>query len=349
MPLPARSRIPSSGLTSAVGCETCEDPPPWADVLSASGPMTASEPALLVRPQRQRVVAVLEQDRALVGDATGDLAVRGLVEAVALHRVGQQAETDHRPQDAPGHVVQPRLRDLAGRHGGDQLAVEVRAAGPLVTGLLLVEAVVGGLHGARRGVVVAHDEAAEAVVALEQGVHEVVLTGERAVDLVERAHRGARVALLHAHLEGLVVDLAQRALVDERVDGEAVGLLVVDHPVLEGGDHAGVGLHAQDRLGAHQPVEQRILAEALEGTAPQLGADDVDARGELEVLTGVERLVADRLADQVHQVAIEARRHRGRRRELGRALVDRRVGDPHADRTVGHRLRRNARAAGSRA
>src|SRR5690606_4883106 len=181
------------------------------------------------------------------------------------------------------------------------------------------------------------------------GEQPVVLGRVGAVDAVVGAHDGVRRAALDRALEGVQVDLAQRALVDLRRDAHAVGLLVVDRVVLERGAHA-LGLHAADERGRELPREHGVLGEVLEVAPAQRVALDVRTRAEQDGHTVRAGLDAERLPDALEQLEVPRRAERGggreARRGLGRGEVEALGGrcEAHPVRAVGHGDRGDAEA-----
>ena len=113
-----------------------------------------------------------------------------------------------------------------------------------------------------------------------RSIEELGLLGEPpAVHPVVRGHDPERAALLHRQLEGQQVQLAQRPLVDDRVDRAALELGVVAHEVLHRGEHAG-GLHASHVARGQLAREQRVLGVALEVATGEGGAVEVHGGGE---------------------------------------------------------------------
>ena len=93
-----------------------------------------------------------------------------------------------------------------------------------------------------------------------------MLGAVRTVEPVVGGHDPERAAFAHRELERDEVELAQRALVDHRVDGVALELGVVAGEVLDRGDDA-LRLHAAHERGRDLAREQRVLGVALEVAA----------------------------------------------------------------------------------
>ena len=201
-----------------------------------------------------------------------------------------------------------------------------------------------------RGAVIGEHVALKPPVALQDVVEEVrVLAGVVAVQPVVGAHDRSHMRVLHRGLELRQVDLAQRALVHNRVLGHAVarhgrrterltGIAEVGHRsgvalLVVGGEvlhvrHYALGLRAVDPAHGGPRVEERVLAICLEGAATERSAHDVHGGGEDHVVAFVLRLVADHVAVADGHRRIEGGRQSHRRRHRrGRSL-------PHAHRAV---------------
>src|SRR5205807_5865383 len=95
--------------------------------------------------------------------------------------------------------------------------------------------------------------------------------------LVLGAHHRAAVALPDRRLVPGKVDLVQRPLVDQLVDGGAIGLLVVRGVVLDRRDGA-LRLDAAHVGGGDPAGEERVFAVRLEGAAVDRYPGQVDVR-----------------------------------------------------------------------
>ena len=171
--------------------------------------------------------------------------------------------------------------------------------------------------------------------------------GGAVVDARVGAHDGPGLRLVHELLERREVDLAQRALVDARQVGGALGLGVVGDEVLDAHAHAAV-LRGADDVHGDRAGEQRVLGVALEVAAADGRALQVHLRGEHDVDAVAARLGGEHRADLVGQVDVPRRGERAGRREGGRRLVGA-VGDAaHAGRAVGdvHRAQADVRDRG---
>ena len=86
------------------------------------------------------------------------------------------------------------------------------------------------------GAEIRSDESREAPFLLENAIEQtVVFTHIRAVDLVVRAHDRAN-ARFHGGLESREIDFPQSALINNFVDGHAVGLLIIGGEMFGFGD-----------------------------------------------------------------------------------------------------------------
>ena len=121
-------------------------------------------------------------------------------------------------------------------------------------------------------------------------------------------------------LEREQVQLAQSAVADPDVHGEAVGLGVVGHVVLRRGADA-VVLHAFDVGGGEIGGEHRVLAERLEMPSAERGAVQVDRRAEDHVDALAAGLHRGRGAVAPGDVRIPGRRERGGGREVERRIA----------------------------
>jgi hypothetical protein len=102
------------------------------------------------------------------------------------------------------------------------------------------------------------------------------------VDRVVGGHHRPHAGLADDRLERGQVALAQRLLVDLRVQGPAVGLRIVGDEVLDGGRDP-AGLQPAHVGGPDPGRQQRVLAEALEMAAAVGRAVQVHGRGEQHV------------------------------------------------------------------
>ena len=144
--------------------------------------------------------------------------------------------------------------------------------------------------------------------------------GELAVHLVVGGHEHGRVRGLEGDLEGAQVQLAQGALVDDRVDHHPRGLLVVRRVVLRAGGHP-LGLDAaHERCGQH-PGQVRVLGEVLEVAAAAWVPLEVQAGAEQDRHVLGAGLAAERRPDLLEQGRVpgagQCRCHREARRGHG--------------------------------
>ena len=162
---------------------------------------------------------------------------------------------------------------------------------------------------------VAHHPACEAQLVLEDVGQQVrVLAAVDAVHLVKCTHSRADVTVLHRQRERQRVDLLQRALVELRVDVEAVLLLRV-HVIVLGGGHHGVALDTLDRANGHLPRQDRIFSQGLEQAAVHGDAGDIQARSQEDVVPGRLRFAAQQLAILPGGCEVPRRRQRDGRRK----------------------------------
>ncbi len=242
--------------------------------------------------------------------------------------VDKAREKDH-AQDTPDLVVDHGLAHFARLDGGAELLlVEELAAARHFQVQARVRRIRDGVGRAP----IRYDKPLEPAFALQEiGKQPGVLAAPLAPDLVVRPHDGPRIGLRHRRLERREIDLAQGALVDVHVDRAAIPFLVVAGVMLDRGSDSPAldSLHVRD---GHAAGEMRILAEALEIAAAERRAVNVDAGTEKNVPARRARLVAQRLADLVHEFRIPGRGHRDIRGEARRlhAPADpvRAIGDP---------------------
>ena len=167
---------------------------------------------------------------------------------------------------------------------------------------------------------VADHHAVEPPLRAQRRLQQVVLRRRGAVDAVVPAHHRPRPGVDDRVLERAQVQLAQRALVDDDVDREAVGLEVVGDEVLGARRHA-AGLQAADVGGGELAGQQRVLAHALEVAPAVRRAVQVDRRAEDDVDALAAGLGAQGLAVASGDVATPRRGQSGRRREVQRRFA----------------------------
>ena len=159
-----------------------------------------------------------------------------------------------------------------------------------------------------RRLVVAHHPAREAQLVFEDlGQQVTVLAGVDAVHLIIRAHSRADLTILHCQRKWQRVDLLQRALIEMRVDLEAVLLLRV-HVVVLGGGHHVVALDTLDGASGHLAGQDRILSQCLEQATVHGDAGDVQARTQEDVEPSRLRLAAQQLAILLGSCEVPRRR-----------------------------------------
>jgi hypothetical protein len=275
--------------------------------------------------QREGAVLVAEQGRARLGDLQGYGGARLRVAGgPRRHAAVEEPEPVHDAEDPAHRAVDVPLGQTAVLYGRLEGRAEVSAVRHLH-----VEAGGDRGDGAVRGEPVGHHPAVEAPLAAQDvGEEGLVLAGEGAVDLVVRAHHRAG-ARADGRFETAQLDLVHGLFVDPYVDGVAVLLLVVHREVLDGRDES-LALDALDLGGDQVTGEQRILAEGLEVAARVRGADEVDHRGEQDVLAQRASLAADDLAVAAGEFGVEGGGEQDGRREGGGVC-----GDADAGRSVG--------------
>lgn len=162
-----------------------------------------------------------------------------------------------------------------------------------------------------------------------------MLAHRRAVDRVVGGHDAPGVGVLDDGLEGGQVQLAQGAFGDQVVDGEAVGLGVVGHEVLDGGADA-AGLDAVHIAGSDPPGEIRVLAVRLEVPAAQRGAVQVDGGREEDVDALAAGLLGQQHACPAGQFGVPGGGEGGRGGQGDGGVVGGPAGAADTDRAVGH-------------
>ena len=263
----------------------------------------------------QDVPLVLEKDDALRGSLAGERMVGFGVEA--RRGVGYGLVRLHGKLDGVEHAgVDVRLGEGARLDGGEKLAGgAVARRGHLERGL---RPDAGGM--VVRAAPVGDDGAFEAPLVAKNVLEQVlVLVGVGAVDEVVRAHDRLGVGLAHHDLEAREVDLAQGALVDDRVGRLAAGLLAVDGKVLGAGGEAG-RLHAAHVGGGHLAGQVGILGEVLEVAAAERAALDAEARAENDAHALDGGLLGHGVADLLAELGIPRVGHRDRGGEAGGRL-----------------------------
>ena len=309
----------------------------------------------LVDVERKQTV-VLQQDHGLGGHPADRHLVGGGVARSGLAARGLQGpDAGHHAQDAPDLVVDNAPGDLAAL---DSLAQGIREEeGVVVIGgaHLDIEPVHRRVMRAVRPAPVGNAETVELPLALEDVLQEVlVFPAPLPAEPVVGGHERQR-ARADGLLEGGEVDLAERPLVDDRVDPAAVPFLVVQRVVLHARRDV-VVLDAAHHLGRHPADLVGVFAEVLEVAAAEGRADDVDAGSEDDVLVAVPRLRAQRLAEEPAHGRVPRRRQRRAGRKIRAVIVlpshgaprMRRRFAPYAVGAVGHRQPRNSEPFNSR-
>ena len=222
----------------------------------------------------------------VAGDIVVERVVGGAVGCYPAEAVGYS-------EDAADLVVDGGFFDFAGFDGGDEgFGIHVPAEGHFE-----VEAGVGGGDAVVGGGPVRHHDAVEVPLVLGDVDVEVgVLGGVFAVDEVVAIHNGADVGLFDGSLKGGQVDLAEGALADDGVGGEAGVFAVVGGEVLDGGGDV-LGLDSVDVADGDLGGEEGVFAEVLEVAAVHGGAVDIDAGAEEEGDTAGAGVAAELGAD----------------------------------------------------
>ena len=296
--------------------------------------------------ERQDIAVVLQQDDAGLGRALRHLGMCGIVDRLCGGggRVVVQSARDHAGQDAVDHLVEPRGRDTSGLHRVGQWCAEEHLRIEFLSRFLVETGVRGFLGRMYRAPVGHHEAGVFPVAAQHVGQQDLVLARIVAVDPIIRAHHRAGLSLGDRDLEREQVAFAQSRGVDLRIEDRATGLLAVQHEMLDRRDDV-ARLHATDRRAAHDPGQQRILAEIFEVTPVPGIARQVHAAGKQHVERFRARLRADHRAAGIGDRRIEAggggKAGRQRGRNVALALFDL-VGD--AERCIALAQRRDAEA-----
>ena len=255
--------------------------------------------------EREQAV-VVEQHDSLLGDAPRRGCVRGLVDRGLVGLVGSavdRAVGEQRAQVAEDVPVDVGDRRRAGRERGADRQRAVDDPGPRLD----VEAVDQRGAGVVGGPVVGDRHALEAPVAAQDVLEQrLVLAAEEAVDAVVGAHDRGHVRPLHSCLEHRQVELAHRPLVDPGVD---------PHPVADRREHA-----ERDRevpgpgLVGGRPGALLVVARVVLDVGDQaLRLSRLDPRHrELGGEVGI--LAAERLEDAARRAACGRCRRSARRR-----------------------------------
>ena len=162
---------------------------------------------------------------------------------------------------------------------------------------------------------VGHHEAIEAPLAAQHLAQQMLAVGgELPVHLVVGRHEGGRVRGRDHDLEATQVQLAQRALVDDRVDHHPGSLLVVRGVVLGAGGHP-LGLDAAHEGGGQHARQQRVLGEVLEVAPAAWMPLEVQARAEQDGHILGAGLAPQCRADLLEQCGVPGAGQRGGDRE----------------------------------
>ena len=121
-------------------------------------------------------------------------------------------------------------------------------------------------------------------------------------------------------LEGEEVDFPQGTLAHVHIDIEAVGLLVVQHKMLQATGHP-VLLHRRDVGDHHLACQQGVFAHVLKGTPVHRCALDVHTRAEHDVLAPESELLAHTLAIEGRHLAIPCGCQTSQRRKGHHGIV----------------------------
>jgi hypothetical protein len=229
----------------------------------------------------QREGPVVRQHRHPLGREPRELLTPDA--ATRLGQVGapgaglaDRADPGRQPQQPAQVFVDHALVDLARLDGRDQC----RTPGAGRPGHHEVEPAVRGRGGRLRREPVRHHQTAPAPLALEDPVVDRPVLGRGdAVDVVVGRHHRPRVGVLDRDLERQQVELAQRPLVHDAVDGLPVGLGLVGDQVLHAGADA-LRLQAGDVRRREVAGQQRVLGVGLEQPPAQRAAVQVDRRAE---------------------------------------------------------------------
>ena len=254
--------------------------------------------------ERKQPAPVPEQHRALLGQRARRRVVPTLIDEpiVVGERVAvEEAEGEHRAQDAAGVLIDDGLARGPGEQGRTHELGTEDAAGEDVE----IESGTERARGALGRVVVGEHDAAEAEVPSQEIGEQVgVLAGEGPVHARVGTHDGAHPGadrllergrvelperpLAHPGVEaGATADLGARRRV-----GCALALLVVDREVLHVPDDA-LRLDPARPAGGEHAGEVRVLPEVLEGAPVPSRPQEVDRRGEDDVVALLPRFVTD--------------------------------------------------------
>ena len=184
------------------------------------------------------------------------------------------------------------LGHLSTAHGGDHVGSE----GPAGSWHLEVQPGTQRRGRLGHGEPVRHDQSLKTPLLTQDVEQELRLLGQpAAVEPVVRGHDGQSPALANGHLEREEVQLAERPLVNDRVDGAALEFGVIAHEVLDRGKDA-VRLDPPHVAGGQTTREQWVLGIALEVAAGQGRPVEIDRRRQQAPTAAIERFLADQRA-----------------------------------------------------
>ena len=220
---------------------------------------------------------VLDQHHRGRAHRTGEPSLRILVTRPLAGRCSIVPGTEpcEHTQDPRHDRVELRLGDVAGPHGVRQRGTEAARR----TRHLEIQPGVRRGVGVQQAPPVRHDHPGEAPLAAQHaGQQCTVVRTMVAVEPVVRGHHG-QGAGRDASFERQQVDLAERPLVDDRVDRVALPLGLVPRQVLDrGGDT--LALDAGDVGRAERARQVGVLGEALERPAGERRPLEVHGRPE---------------------------------------------------------------------
>ena len=207
----------------------------------------------------------------------------GHVEHADLVQTGEESEDGG---------IEICLDDLTGAYGDDHVGSECPA------GSRHLEVQAGSQ---RRGCLghaepIRHDQSFKTPFVTQDVEEERGLLGQPApVEPVVGGHDGQGPALPYGHLEGEEVELAERPLVNDRVDRAALEFGVIAHKVLDRGKDA-FRLDPPHVAGRQTSREQWILGVALEVAAGQGRTVEVDGRRQQAPAPAIQRFLAHQRA-----------------------------------------------------
>ena len=250
----------------------------------------------LVAFHRQSVVFVFEEDYALFRGLACHGGMSFQVGLVGEFILAEMRGLDDVVQDI-AHIAVDFLHADFTLVDGSHKAFHFNRA----TRLHQVVAGLGSFHGAFFHAPVGHHDAIETPFVTEHGGKQAVfLLRVVAVDFVVRRHHRPRLAFLDGDFKVLEVKFAQGTAADAGVVFPAVDFLVVGRKVFYRGAHA-IGLDATHKSRSHLARQQRILGVVLEVASTERVAMQVHARGEDDVGTIFQHLVAHGGGHVFHQ------------------------------------------------